>query len=207
MGCCYVAIAALLTLAPCLNAQVLYGSLNGNVADTTGRSVPNARIEALNVATGIARQATTDDRGGFLISDLQQGIYYVNAEIRPAQITERPTNSNATRNFQSVFLIVPGYTPPASEHSEAGNPQAALGANGNGASYNNNTRIDGVSDLYPRLPESVAYVPAAEAIQTVNVVTASFDAEQGMAGGSVVNVTITSASNERQLPFALRLSF
>ncbi len=67
----------------------------------------------------------------------------------------------------------------------------------NGASYNNNnTRIDGVSDLYPWLPEIVAYVPAAEAIQTVNVVTASFDAEQGMAGGSVVNVTIKSGTNQ-----------
>ncbi|MGA3242608.1 MAG: carboxypeptidase-like regulatory domain-containing protein, partial [Bryobacteraceae bacterium] len=245
------AIAALLALAPSLHAQVLYGSLTGNVSDSTGRSVPNARIEALNVATGIARQATTDDRGGYLISDLQQGVYKVtitaasfgtvieqgvtvdantvrrvdaqlqlaqvnqtvtvdasvvslqtdradvNAEIRPAQLTELPTNSNATRNFQSVFLIVPGYTPPASEHSEAGNPQAALGTNVNGASYNNNnTRIDGVSDLYPWLPEIVAYVPAAEAIQTVNVVTASFDAEQGMAGGSVVNVTIKSGTNQ-----------
>jgi hypothetical protein len=251
MGYCCIAITALLALAPCLNAQVLYGSLTGNVTDSTGRSAPNARIEALNVATGIARQATTDDRGSYLISDLQQGVYKVtitaasfgtvieqgvtvdantvrrvdaqlqlaqvnqtvtvdasvvslqtdradvNAEIRPAQITELPTNSNPTRNFQSVFLIVPGYTPPASEHSEAGNPQAALGTNVNGASYNNNnTRIDGVSDLYPWLPEIVAYVPAAEAIQTVNVVTASFDAEQGMAGGSVVNVTIKSGTNQ-----------
>ncbi len=74
MGCCSIAIAALLALAPCLNAQVLYGSLTGSVTDSTGRSVPNARIDALNVATGIARQATSDDRGGYLISDLQQGV-------------------------------------------------------------------------------------------------------------------------------------
>ncbi len=251
LGCFSLTLAAVLVLAPCSNAQVLYGSLTGNVTDTTDRSVPNARIEALNVATGIVRQVVTDDRGGFLISDLQQGVYKVtitapsfgtvieqgvtvdantvrrvdarmqvaqvnqsvtvdatavslqtdradvSAEIRPAQLTELPTNSNAIRNFQSTFLLVPGYSPPAAEHSEAGNPQAALGTNVNGASYNNNnTRIDGVSDLYPWLPEIVAYVPAVEAIQTVNVVTASFDAEQGMAGGSVVNVTIKSGTNQ-----------
>jgi len=244
----FLALSALTNLT---SAQVLYGSLTGNVTDSTGSSVPNARIEALNVATGIPRRAVTDDRGVYLISDLQQGVYKVtitaasfgtvieqgvavdantvrrvdaqlqlaqvnesvtvdasavalqtdrsdvSAEIRTAEITELPTNSNATRNFQSVFLLVPGYTPPYSTHSEAGNPQAALGTNVNGASYNNNnTRIDGVSDLYPWLPEIVAYVPAVEAIQTVNVVTASFDAEQGMAGGSVVNVTIKSGTNQ-----------
>ena len=94
-------------------------------------------------------------------------------------------------------MVIPGFSPPASEHSEAGNPQGALGTNVNGASYNNNaTRLDGALDLYPWLPEIVAYVPAAEAIQTVNVVTASFDAEQGMAGGSVVNVAIKSGTNQ-----------
>lgn len=248
---CSLALATLLVFAPFLNAQVLYGSLTGNITDSTRGSLPNAKIEALNVATGIARQAVTDDRGGYLISDLQQGVYRVtitassfgtvveegvtvdanavrrvdvqmqvahlsesvtvdasalalqtdradvSAEMRPAEITELPTYGNAMRNFQSVFLVVPGYTPPAAAHSEAGNQQLALGTYVNGASYNNNsTRIDGVSDLYPWLPEILAYVPAAEAIQTVNTATASFDAEQGMAGGSVVNVTIKSGTNQ-----------
>ena len=38
-------------------------------------------------------------------------------------------------------------------------------------------------------------MPPAEAIEAVNVVTASFDAEQGQAGGSVVNVAIKSGTN------------
>jgi hypothetical protein len=118
----------------------------------------------------------------------------VNKQLQSSQITQLP--EPATRNFQSVFVIVPGFTPPATSHSEAGNPQGALATNVNGASYNNNaTRIDGALDLYPWLPEIVAYVPAAEAIQTVSVVTASFDAEQGMAGGSAVNVMIKSGTN------------
>src|SRR5205823_5440596 len=41
-----------------------------------------------------------------------------------------------------------------------------------------------------------AYVPPMEAIETVNVVTNSFDAEQGLAGGSAVNVQIKSGTND-----------
>ena len=72
-----------------------------------------------------------------------------------------------------------------------------MGTNVNGASYsNNNTRIDGATVSYPWLPHIVAYVPPAEAIETVNVVTNSFDAEQGMAGGAAMNVTIKSGTNQ-----------
>ena len=41
----------------------------------------------------------------------------------------------------------------------------------------------------------MAYVPPAEAVETVNVVTNSFDAEQGMAGGAAVSVAIKSGTN------------
>jgi hypothetical protein len=39
-------------------------------------------------------------------------------------------------------------------------------------------------------------VPALEAIETVNVVTNNFDAEQGLAGGAAVNVQIKSGTNQ-----------
>ena len=60
---------------------------------------------------------------------------------------------------------------------------------------NNNMRIDGVSDVYPWLPEIAAYAPSVEAVATVNTVTNSFDAEQGLAAGAVINVTTQSGSN------------
>jgi hypothetical protein len=49
------------------HAQVLYGSLTGNISDPSGGAVPNAKLEVLNVSTGIAKQAVTDDRGVFLL--------------------------------------------------------------------------------------------------------------------------------------------
>ena len=60
----------------------------------------------------------------------------------------------------------------------------------------NNTRIDGASVIYPWLPTNTVYVPPAEAIQEVNIVTNAFDAEQGLAGGAAINVSIKSGGND-----------
>src|SRR5712692_7031501 len=68
--------------------------------------------------------------------------------------------------------------------------------NVNGASRSsNNTRVDGASSTNIWLPHMTAYIPASEAIQVVNVVAGSFDAEQGLAGGAAINVQIKSGTN------------
>jgi len=59
------------------DAQVLYGSLTGNVTDVSGAAVPGGKVEVINVGTGVSRRTTTDDRGTFLIQDLPAGIYKV----------------------------------------------------------------------------------------------------------------------------------
>jgi len=101
----------------------------------------------------------------------------VSAQIQKEEIEDLPMDGG--RNFQNLLKLLPGFTPPEELHSDAGNPQRSMGTNANGASYsNNNTRIDGATISYPWLPHIVAYVPPAEAIQTVNVVTNAFDAEQ-----------------------------
>ena len=121
----------------------------------------------------------------------------LNNQISGSQIANLPFAGNQGRNFQNLYKIVPGFSPPRELHSDAGNPQRALGTNVNGVSYsNNNTRLDGATVSYPWLPHIIAYVPPAEAIETVNLVSNSFDAEQGMAGGSAINVTIKSGTNE-----------
>src|SRR5437867_3364426 len=244
--CLAVALAA---MPGALYAQVLYGSLTGNVTDASGGAVPGAKVEALNAGTGIVKHAITDDRGSYLFSDLQTGAYTVtvsapsfrtvvqervavnantvmrldtrlevsqvaqtvtvsaeavalqtdradvSAQLETSQVSNLPIGSG--RNFQQLYKLIPGASPPAEAHSDAGNPQRALVTNFNGVSYsNNNTRLDGATVSYPWLPHIVAYVPSAEAVEVVNVVTNSFDAEQGMAGGAAVNGQVKSGTDE-----------
>src|SRR5262245_20365499 len=68
-------LVVLLGLPRASAAQVLYGSLTGNVTDSTGAVLPGVQIVALNVATGVAKEETTDARGAFLFTDLQPGVY------------------------------------------------------------------------------------------------------------------------------------
>ena len=82
-------------------------------------------------------------------------------------------------------------------NSEAGNPQRAQTLFMNGvSSTGNSTKLDGATVSYPWLPVNIAYVPPSEAIETVNISTNSFDAEQGAAGGAAVNVSIKSGTNQ-----------
>jgi hypothetical protein len=119
----------------------------------------------------------------------------VNHEIQSTQMSNLPVTSQ--RDYQSLLALVPGVSPPTAANSVAGNPQGSLVSNVNGvANTQNNTRLDGASNIYTHLPAHVAYIPPAEAIETVNVVTNSFDAEQGMAGGAVINLSIKSGTNQ-----------
>jgi hypothetical protein len=127
---------------------------------------------------------------------LQTDTADTNYNISPQQIAELPTTSTTGRNFQSLYKLVPGSTPPAEQNSAGSNPQRAQAVNVNGVSNaTNTTRIDGAVDAYPWLPYIVAYLPPTDGIESVNVVTGSFNAEQGAAGGSAINVTIKSGTN------------
>src|SRR5262245_3962484 len=117
-----------------------------------------------------------------------------------AELTSKPLQNLPVplgRNYQNLFKTLPGVTPPENAHSIPSNPSRSLVFNVNGASRSsNNTRIDGVSSTNIWLPHVTAYVPSLEAIETVNVVTNSFDAEQGLAGGAAINVQIKSGTND-----------
>jgi outer membrane receptor protein involved in Fe transport len=120
----------------------------------------------------------------------------VHTDITSRQIENLPIMGTEGGNFQSLLRTIPGAGLSAETNSSAGNPQRAINIPMNGLSIqSSNTRIDGVQDAYPWLPANVAYVPPADAIENVQVVTNSFDAEQGMAGGAAVNVQIKSGTN------------
>jgi len=254
-----VLVGVLLALAVprASHAQVLYGSLTGNVTEQTGAVVSGAKVEALNVNTGVSKETTSDDAGRYLFSDLQPGVYKVtiaaanfktlvqedvridantvrriDAQVQTTgvsetvavsaasvtiqtdradinisqsarQVNDLPLTGSAGRNYQSLLGLVPGATKDLSQNgvgeanSAAGNPQRSISFNVNGVSrLQNNTRIDGASIVYPWLPTNTVYVPPAEAIQEVNIVTNSMDAEQGLAGGAAINVITRSGTND-----------
>lgn len=231
-------------------AQVLYGTLTGNVTDPSGAVVAGAKVIAVNVNTGVTTEAAVNDEGVYRFQALQAGTYKVSisapnfatqvsenvsvpvnqvvrvdgrlklaqqsqtltvtaeapllqtdkadvhTDLSTRQIEDLPTSGSQGRNFQSLLRVIPGTAMIAETNSLAGNPQRAINTNVNGQSnQQNNTRLDGAQDWYPWLPANVAYVPPADAIETVNITTNSFDAEQGTAGGASINVQIKSGTN------------
>ena len=128
------------------------------------------------------------------VATLQTDRAEIRAEVTTRELQNVPVPPG--RNYQSLFVTIPGFSPPRNAHSVPANPSRALQFNVNGtSSSSNNTRIDGASSTNVWLPHVVAYVPALESIQSVNVVTNSFDAEQGLAGGAAINVQIKSGTN------------
>lgn len=58
-------------------AQILYGTLTGNVTDPSGAVVPNVKVEALATSTGVSHTTTTDSNGVYRFADLPEGSYKV----------------------------------------------------------------------------------------------------------------------------------
>ena len=169
--------------------------------------MPNAKVEALNVGTGIVKQTMVDERGAYLMSDLQPGTYNVtisapnfsrtvregvqivlnnvlridailsvsqvtesilvsastvtlqtdradvNNVISAKQIVDLPLINSQGRNFQILFKILPGFTPPVEVHSDSGNPQRSMATQANGMPQSsNNTKLDGATISHPWLP-------------------------------------------------------
>lgn len=248
-GCLGLALLSALLMPQTSQAQVLYGSMVGNVKDASGAAIPGAAVTITNNETNQSRETVTDGIGRYDFATVQTGTYTVKvsqpgfksvtrknvvvtlnsvarvdlvasvgevtetvvvtaeaallktdrAEVS-SELTSRPLQNLPVplgRNYQNLFKVLPGITPPENAHSIPTNPSRSMVFNVNGASRSsNNTRIDGASATNVWLPHITAYVPALESIETVNVVTNSFDAEQGLAGGAAINVQIRSGSNE-----------
>ena len=128
---------------------------------------------------------------------LQTESAEVNHEITQAQIAELPITSSQGRNYQALYTLIPGAANVVEQNSTASNPSRAMSLNVNGVEdMSNTTRIDGAVNTYGWLPYIVAYVPPADSIQSVNIATNSFNAEQGVAGGASINVIIKSGTQQ-----------
>jgi outer membrane receptor protein involved in Fe transport len=230
-------------------AQVLYGSLVGNVTDATGASVPGAAIKITHIQTNETREVRTNDSGIYTLSTVPAGTYQVaisregfrsftaqdievrlntvvrvdaqlevgaqaekvevTAEAAALQTDRADVHSEftsqafvnlpqPTRIYQGLLGLMPGVSPPiAATGNIIGNPAKSMqfSADGTGRS-GANVRIDGVSATGLWVQYWTSTVPSQEAIETVNVVTNSPDAEQGLANGAAVNVQLKSGSNQ-----------
>src|SRR5262245_47570222 len=72
-------LAILAFVAPA-HAQVLYGTLTGEVTDPTGAVVAGAKVTALNVGTNVSKLGSTNERGLYTFNDLQPGTYELTVE-------------------------------------------------------------------------------------------------------------------------------
>lgn len=146
----------------------------------------NVRLEV----GSLAEQVTVEGQALVLQTDKSD----VRHEITGKTIQNLPLP--AYRNYQSLVALVPGATPPAFQNAVVDTPGRALRSFVNGtATNNNNTLVDGAVNINIWLPHHVAYVQPVESIETVNMSTGSFDAEQGMAGGMAVTVATKSGTN------------
>lgn len=230
-------------------AQILYGSLVGNVTDSTGSAIPGAQVMITNDETGTERASETNETGVYRFSTIQPGTYTLQVQLDGFQTTSlsgvqvsvnNTTRSDVTleigqvtetvevsasaqrlqtdraevraevnkqdlqnvpvplgRNYQMLMQTIPGFSPPQNAHSVPANPTRAVRYSVNGTSdQSNNVRIDGASSYNPNLTHMSGINPALESIEVVDVVTSSFDAEQGLAGGAAINIQIKSGTNE-----------
>ena len=60
-----------------VHAQVLYGSLTGNVTDPTGAAIPGAHVVAVNQATNVVSEIDSDTHGVYRFTELLPGFYKV----------------------------------------------------------------------------------------------------------------------------------
>ncbi len=89
----------ILTLLPlAVVAQNAKGSLLGEVQDASGARIKSANVTATDKGSGVARQATTDNRGQFRFPDLMPGNYEVAVNAQGFA----PANSEVTVQVSNV---------------------------------------------------------------------------------------------------------
>src|SRR5215469_830769 len=151
------------------------------------------RVDIALQAAAVSAEVTVTAAPPMLQTDSAE----VNHQISETQISQLPITSSQGRNFQALYQLVPGVYSMGEQNSTAANPSRAMAINVNGVSnMGTTTRIDGAVNTYGWLPYLIAYVPPADSIQNVAISTNSFNAEQGMAGGAAINVTIKSGTSQ-----------
>jgi hypothetical protein len=246
--CILCSSIAVVTIAPNpVRGQLLQGSIDGNVTDSSQAAIAGAKVVATDQATGLVRETVTDSTGAYTLPVLPPGNYSVTVSSPGMQTYTRtgvavtvqtvtrvdvalalgavaesvtvsaPSSALQTdradvhselgsqllsslpvpigRNYQMIFTTIPGVSPPQNSHSFSANGSRSLAFTVNGGNVNaNDTRVDGAGTRNFSATDVILYIPSLDAIETVNIATNSFDADQS-SGGAFVNVTVKSGTN------------
>src|SRR6267142_2782357 len=79
--CAVFVLMVLIARPATLGAQVLYGSLVGNVTDEIGGAMPGATVVIVHTETGASHEALTNAAGAYRFSTLQPGTYTMTVKL------------------------------------------------------------------------------------------------------------------------------
>jgi hypothetical protein len=195
------------------HGQVEFGSMVGNVTDTSGGAVPGAAVKITLTTTNDTRSVLTDAAGAYTIATVTPGKYRVEISrdgFSSFVATDVLVNQNnvvqnlvdlpqPNRTYLGLLEMVPGATPPGGQLSGGtNNPFKGMNYSFNGGGLVAQTiRVEGINALMPwGGTHGQNYVPSVEAIENVNVATNATDSEQVISGGSTVQVILKSGSNQ-----------
>src|SRR5437868_4492246 len=120
----------------------------------------------------------------------------VHGNVSSQQLEELP---QPTRTYEGLLGLLPGVAPPNPQWAGGGgtnNPDRSMIINVNGTSASGTAvSVDGVSAVNPWVQFYSTAVPSTDAIETVNTVTASSGADQGIMNGGGIRIQIKSGTN------------
>ena len=71
---------AFVFFAGAANSQTFRGTIQGSVTDTSGASIPGAKVKVFSPGTGLSRTISTNEQGEYVASELPLGSYNVTIE-------------------------------------------------------------------------------------------------------------------------------
>lgn len=150
----------------------------------------SVRVNLTLMAGSTTQQVVVQSQGAILQTDRAD----VTETLGSREVVDLP-NVGENQNFQSLTALVPGVSAAFHDEGPAFDAQESEGFEVNGQSeLANNLQFEGIDDN-ERTGLLQVYLPAAQAIQTVNVSTSNYAPEFGRAGGAVTNVTLKSGTN------------
>src|SRR3954451_23379249 len=78
LALCVCALA--LSVPEALFGQAVYGSFSGNVTDSSGSVVPNAKVTITDLGKGVTYNTVTNESGNYTQGHLIVGIYEIRIE-------------------------------------------------------------------------------------------------------------------------------